>query len=238
MHNNNNDDESNDIFYNFIQDINDLDSNQSNNHKKSLKKSSKKDNKEHKEKKTKSSKNNNKIIENKEDNKEDKEENEIKLQIKLMKFENDLLMKKLIKKDETLKEYKNKCKKQTEKINDLKIKIFELNNKRKAVNRNPINSSFAEVERQVGEDYNNNYFEDSFKHASNKNISTSNQIETVKFDIDYSKFFQCGICMDSFFDGEMVKKLPCGHIYHKDCLSQWIQTKNNCPFCDKIILHK
>ena len=236
---NNDDDESNDIFYNFIQDINDMNSNQTNKHKKT----SKKDNKEHKEKKTKSSKNNkNKIIENKEDkkedNKEDKEEKEIKLQIKLMKFENDLLMKKLIKKDETLKEYKNKCKKQTEKINDLKIKIFELNNKRKAVNRNPINSSFAEVERQVGEDYNNNYFEDSFKHASNKNISTSNQIETVKFDIDYSKFFQCGICMDSFFDGEMVKKLPCGHIYHKDCLSQWIQTKNNCPFCDKIILHK
>ena len=236
---NNDDDENNDIFYNFIKDINDMNSNQKNKHKKT----SKKDNKEHKEKKTKSSKNNkNKIIENKEDkkedNKEDKEEKEIKLQIKLMKFENDLLMKKLIKKDETLKEYKNKCKKQTEKINDLKIKIFELNNKRKAVNRNPINSSFAEVERQVGEDYNNNYFEDSFKHASNKNISTSNQIETVKFDIDYSKFFQCGICMDSFFDGEMVKKLPCGHIYHKDCLSQWIQTKNNCPFCDKIILHK
>jgi hypothetical protein len=228
------DDESNDIFYNFIQDINDFNSNQSNNHKKT----SKKDNKE---KKTKPSKNNkNKIIENKDDkeDKEDKEENELKIQIKLMKCENDLLMKKLIKKDDKLKEYKNKCKKQTEKINELKNKIFELNNKRKSVNRNVINSSFGEVERQVGEEYNSNYFQDSFKHASNKNISTSNQIETVKFDIDYSKFFQCGICMDSFYDGEMVKKLPCGHIYHKDCLNQWILTKNNCPFCDKIIFHK
>ena len=228
----NDDDENNDIFYNFIQDINDMNSNQANKNSKT----SKKDNKE---KKIKSIKNNkNKAIEKKEDNKEDKEENEIKLQIKLMKCENDLLMKKLIKKDETLKEYKNKCKKQTEKINELKNKIFELNNKRKAGNRNVINSSFGEVERQVGEEYNSNFFGDSFKHTSNKNISTSNQIETVKFDIDYSKFFQCGICMDSFYDGEMVKKLPCGHIYHKDCLSQWMQNNNKCPFCDKLILHK
>ena len=231
--NNNDDNEYSDIFKNFIQDVSELESNQTHKNKKA----SKKDNKE---KKTKSGKNNkNKIIENKEDkenkeNLEDKEENELKIQIKLMKFDNDLLMKKLIKKDETLKEYKNKCKRQTEKIKELKNKIFELNNKRKTVNRNAINSSFEEVERQFGGDYNNNYFQNSIKQAPKK---TSNRIEIVKFDIDNSHFFQCGICMDSFYDQEMVKKLPCGHIYHKDCLSQWMQTNNKCPFCDKLIPH-
>lgn len=228
--NNNDDNDYSDIFKNFIQDVSELESNQPHKNKKA----SKKDNKE---KKTKSGKNNkNKIIENKEDkeNLEDKEESELKIQIKLMKFDNDLLMKKLIKKDETLKEYKNKCKRQTEKINELKNKIFELNNKRKTVKRNAINNSFEEVERQFGGDYNNNYFQNSIKQAPKK---TSNRIEIVKFDIDNSHFFQCGICMDSFYDQEMVKKLPCGHIYHKDCLNQWMQTKNKCPFCDKLIPH-
>ena len=232
----NNDDEYSDIFSRFIQDVNELDKNQNHNH--NHKKTSKKENKE---KKTKSSKNvKNKIAEKKEDkeDKEDKEQSELKIQIKLMKYETDLLMRKLIKKDETLKEYKNKCKMQTEKINELKNKIFELNNKRKPIKRNVINSSFGEVERQFGDEYNSNFFENSFKDESNKNISTSNQIENVKFDIDKSHFFQCGICMDSFYDEEMVKKLPCGHIYHKDCLSQWMQTKNKCPFCDKLIFHK
>lgn len=39
----------------------------------------------------------------------------------------------------------------------------------------------------------------------------------------------CTICQDTM--GEIGYKLPCGHIFHKDCLLQWFDNQNTCPEC-------
>lgn len=41
----------------------------------------------------------------------------------------------------------------------------------------------------------------------------------------------CAICKDMVSFGEMVKKLPCGHGYHEDCIVPWLGTRNSCPVC-------
>ena len=43
--------------------------------------------------------------------------------------------------------------------------------------------------------------------------------------------FECTICLTEIEDGEQVGVLPCTHIYHVDCLRQWISRKNSCPLC-------
>jgi hypothetical protein len=43
--------------------------------------------------------------------------------------------------------------------------------------------------------------------------------------------FECTICLAEIEDGELVGVLPCTHIYHVDCLRQWISRKNACPLC-------
>jgi hypothetical protein len=43
--------------------------------------------------------------------------------------------------------------------------------------------------------------------------------------------FECTICLTEIVDGEQVGVLPCTHIYHVDCLRQWISRKNSCPLC-------
>jgi hypothetical protein len=43
--------------------------------------------------------------------------------------------------------------------------------------------------------------------------------------------FECTICLTDIEDGEQVGVLPCTHIYHVDCLRQWISRKNACPLC-------
>lgn len=43
--------------------------------------------------------------------------------------------------------------------------------------------------------------------------------------------FECTICLTEIEDGELVGVLPCTHIYHVDCLKQWISRKNACPLC-------
>eukprot|EP00553_Chaetoceros_curvisetus_P011479 CAMPEP_0204635326 /NCGR_PEP_ID=MMETSP0717-20131115/31319_1 /ASSEMBLY_ACC=CAM_ASM_000666 /TAXON_ID=230516 /ORGANISM="Chaetoceros curvisetus" /LENGTH=173 /DNA_ID=CAMNT_0051654047 /DNA_START=11 /DNA_END=532 /DNA_ORIENTATION=+ len=34
-------------------------------------------------------------------------------------------------------------------------------------------------------------------------------------------------------DGERIGALPCNHMFHVDCLKEWIKRKNICPLCQK-----
>ena len=41
----------------------------------------------------------------------------------------------------------------------------------------------------------------------------------------------CIICMEKFEENEKVKQLKCGHIFHGDCIDQWLEKEKKCPFC-------
>ncbi|XP_057450415.1 probable E3 ubiquitin-protein ligase ZFP1 [Lotus japonicus] len=44
---------------------------------------------------------------------------------------------------------------------------------------------------------------------------------------------RCSICLTEFGDdGTMeVLSMPCKHVYHQDCLVQWLKTSHTCPLC-------
>lgn len=42
---------------------------------------------------------------------------------------------------------------------------------------------------------------------------------------------QCSVCMDTFQMGTVAKKMPCSHVYHKDCILPWLELHNSCPVC-------
>jgi hypothetical protein len=47
----------------------------------------------------------------------------------------------------------------------------------------------------------------------------------------------CSICLESNKNDEKVsEKLICGHFYHKDCISQWLENNTTCPLCRVIVL--
>jgi E3 ubiquitin-protein ligase Arkadia len=37
-------------------------------------------------------------------------------------------------------------------------------------------------------------------------------------------------------DGERIGKIDCMHIYHFDCIKQWLMQENICPICRHIAL--
>lgn len=42
----------------------------------------------------------------------------------------------------------------------------------------------------------------------------------------------CSICLDSLEAGELVRQLqPCGHLFHKNHIDEWISRKDTCPLC-------
>lgn len=52
-------------------------------------------------------------------------------------------------------------------------------------------------------------------------------------DVSSSK---CLICMHDYEASDPLRKLPCGHCYHVDCVDNWLSTKDFCPLCRQPIV--
>lgn len=48
----------------------------------------------------------------------------------------------------------------------------------------------------------------------------------------------CSICLEEIEKKDAIKVKVCGHIFHKDCISEWVEIRNNCPMCRSVIKRK
>ncbi|CAM8999715.1 unnamed protein product [Rhodiola kirilowii] len=42
---------------------------------------------------------------------------------------------------------------------------------------------------------------------------------------------ECCICLAKYKDKEEVRQLPCSHIFHLNCVDQWLKIISCCPLC-------
>jgi hypothetical protein len=45
----------------------------------------------------------------------------------------------------------------------------------------------------------------------------------------------CSICYYNLKEGEQVNKLPCAHLFHVDCIKEWLLKEKRCPLCKQEI---
>ncbi|POO00526.1 43kDa postsynaptic protein [Trema orientale] len=50
-------------------------------------------------------------------------------------------------------------------------------------------------------------------------------------DIEYS----CMVCMESFHYTSGGQRIPCGHVYHANCIAAWLSVCDSCPLCRRRI---
>ena len=55
--------------------------------------------------------------------------------------------------------------------------------------------------------------------------------KTDNDDINDNDGKTCRICLMTYENGEVVKALPCLHIYHKECIDKWFTMNRKCPIC-------
>ena len=41
----------------------------------------------------------------------------------------------------------------------------------------------------------------------------------------------CSICLGDYEEGEDIRLLPCGHMFHVPCIDAWLQINRICPLC-------
>ena len=49
---------------------------------------------------------------------------------------------------------------------------------------------------------------------------------------------KCQVCQCPYEADETLRRLPCGHCFHVDCVDQWLKTKDTCCFCKKSIVQE
>lgn len=42
---------------------------------------------------------------------------------------------------------------------------------------------------------------------------------------------KCLICQCEYEEGEVLRRLPCGHFFHQNDVDQWLLEKDHCPYC-------
>jgi len=60
---------------------------------------------------------------------------------------------------------------------------------------------------------------------------TIDRVETLRWHDSAESQKQCMICLSDFSEGEEVRKLPCGHVFHVGCIDEWLRRCTDCPIC-------
>ena len=63
------------------------------------------------------------------------------------------------------------------------------------------------------------------KPSPNKSLVTDTILQTT---LDN----ECAICLEAMKRDQWVSLLPCGHIFHTQCIFTWLYRKPVCPYCE------
>lgn len=52
----------------------------------------------------------------------------------------------------------------------------------------------------------------------------------VRYDVSSTQK-NCSICLSEYMQDEEVVECACKHIFHNECITEWLHTKQTCPLC-------
>ncbi|KAF5181652.1 E3 ubiquitin-protein ligase ring1-like [Thalictrum thalictroides] len=80
----------------------------------------------------------------------------------------------------------------------------------------------------------NGFEEENVAHIQSESGASRASIDALEiYNVKKDELIEdiCTICRDEFLVGEEIKKMPCYHIYHTNCLLTWLEKSHVCPIC-------
>lgn len=79
----------------------------------------------------------------------------------------------------------------------------------------------------------------SLAYANSNSTSRSNgasnsviqSLPCSKITRDDDKMGECCICLDELKVGDSMRRLPCLHAFHQECVDKWLKHNSTCPIC-------
>jgi len=65
---------------------------------------------------------------------------------------------------------------------------------------------------------------------------TEKELEQFPMDVHLKEIdgaVSCSVCISEVETGEIIRKLNCGHKFHRDCIDTWLNQNITCPVCKK-----
>lgn len=97
-------------------------------------------------------------------------------------------------------------------------------------NRNTLKSSRLEAPAPLFSA--SRYTNSDAVNRCNNNLNQPWNSEFSLFNMAWISTTDCSICLDKYRFSVYVCGLPCGHLFHQECIMVWLQRDNhNCPMC-------
>jgi hypothetical protein len=49
---------------------------------------------------------------------------------------------------------------------------------------------------------------------------------------------KCGVCLELFEENQTLRRFPCRHVYHRECVDRWLKVKLNFNYLFVYFIYK
>jgi len=86
------------------------------------------------------------------------------------------------------------------------------------------------IDIRIGEYLLDRYHTKIYKRKLNSFAQRVKQNIHKKFKFSLKQNF-CSICLEKFLEKDNITYLPCLHLFHENCIFEWLKRKRDCPVC-------
>ena len=76
------------------------------------------------------------------------------------------------------------------------------------------------------------------KHIDRLPLETYNAETAQSISHNDDSEVKCLVCQHEYQDQERLRRLPCGHVFHAECVDEWLTTHDCCLYCRKSIVNE